>query len=730
MVRRSKSPKALVTRRAVFLPLALLAIAFFCALWVLRGSPDRISGDESTYVAMAESVALDFDLRFDAGDRQRLLSNSIDGRKSVILQRAPFGIAYSKPIVYPLAGAPFYRLFGTRGLVLLNALLLGGAVWLLARWLARLDGEGDAIPTLVTFAAAGLLLPYVAWKTGDLMQAALAIAGLALCLEEVRARDEAGSHDGGDRGLVRRVCGGFLLGLLISLRLTNALVAVIPVLALVLARRRRSAIATTVAIAATFLACVGATRWFEGSPSPYRTIRATFNAETGYPVGTEAETALRRFDFDRATYDDKKELIEPPLASAYSAVYFLAGRYTGLILYFPMAFVLVGSALRRPDRTSWVVLAAVGALSVFYLVYLPFNYFGGATCIGNRYFLVGYAALPFALTRPVRVKALVAVWCVALLTAVSALASVITTREDDRSLLNHAHAGVFRWLPYESTAAGLAGGRDVFWKKEFARFVDPYSDVSQWKFRLGSDDPPTEIGVANLRPDDRLRFLVLSAAPEIELVYRDWGRRVRIPLRRPLGKQGLVEIEPSRPLRRHPLWFRNIWDHGLPYYTRVFRLAVRTPGDQPIEAEIRYLGLEPWPEAVFSREVVEARASDAASPETSSRLALRIRNTSTETWTSQGVFPVYLSYRLTPLDGSGTPVEGPRSPLGVVPPGAEATRSLTVEWPSSPGRYRLTADLLVEGVSWFAERVGEPVFEAEVAVGALAGASTGPPSGT
>jgi len=445
-------------------------------------------------------------------------------------------------------------------------------------------------------------------------------------------------------------------------------------------------------------------------------VRATFNTDTGYPVGPEAENAAGRFDFDRATYDSKKRLVESPLASVYSGVYFLFGRYTGLLLYFPMAFALAGSALRRADRVSWVVLSAVGALSVFYLVYLPFNYFGGAACVGNRYFLVSYAALPFALRRPPSRRLLTAVWILALLTAGSALVSVVSTRDRDTSLLNHAHAGIFRWLPYESTAAGLAGGQDVFWTQEFARFVDPYVRVSRWKFRLNSADPATEVAVANRRSDEQLRFLVLSSAPELELVYSDWGRRVRTPLKNPLGKRGLVEIEPSRPLRYHPLWFRNAWDHGLPYHVRVFRLAIRSPGDEPVEAEIRYLGQEPWPREAFSREVLKAEVPERATAGTSSSISVRLRNTSEESWRGQGVFPVYLSFRLTPLDGKERLIEGSRTPIGQVAPGGEVARTLIVEWPELPGRYRLTVDLLIEGVSWFEKQVGEPLSRTEVTV--------------
>jgi hypothetical protein len=39
-----------------------------------------------------------------------------------------------------------------------------------------------------------------------------------------------------------------------------------------------------------------------------------------------------------------------------------------------------------------------------------------------------------------------------------------------------------------------------------------------------------------------------------------------------------------------------------------------------------------------------------------------------------------------------------------------------VDWPEKPGDYRLVVDLLVEGVGWFADRVGRPLAEATVEV--------------
>jgi len=172
-------------RRLAALIVAVLALLFWIA--GQRTPVEWVWADEGTYLAMAESVALDFDLRFDERDLARI-EQQRDGRTHVILQRAPDGrIAYSKPLVFAFAAAPFYALAGARGLVLLNLLALSGALALALahlRALARRDDapELDAEWTLATWLLASALLPYLFWRMPDLLGSALCLAGLSLAL--------------------------------------------------------------------------------------------------------------------------------------------------------------------------------------------------------------------------------------------------------------------------------------------------------------------------------------------------------------------------------------------------------------------------------------------------------------------------------------------------------------------------------------------------------------------
>ena len=101
--------------------------------------------------------------------------------------------------------------------------------------------------------------------------------------------------------------------------------------------------------------------------------------------------------------------------------------------------------LRRCDRISACVWGGLVAASAFFLIWWPDNYFGGASFLGNRYFLpiyplalVGLPALPGR-------RALTAAWLVAFVMAGSAVASYPTAPKSEASQ-SHTLAGLPRWL--------------------------------------------------------------------------------------------------------------------------------------------------------------------------------------------------------------------------------------------------------------------------------------------
>lgn len=721
----STKPRRTLSERArlgAALGLGAACLGGLLLLGVWRQSFTSVKGDEGTYRAMIESLAFDRDLEFSAPDIARVESASEVGSKYLILHRVDERFFYSKPAVYPVLAAPLYFVAGPAGPFLFNFLALAASLWIAWRYLERF-GRGAAALALTTFAGTGVLLAYGAWAMGDALQVACALAGASLCLGSIRR------GGGGDAGFARRIhpaltsrlapwAGGALLGLLAAARITNLIVAAAVIGALLVSRRWRLAAAAGLALAAALAASLVVNDRLLSTPRPYKAVRATFDPGSGYPGGSASQPssqALSRFERSLSTVRIPTQI--RPRVSLYATFYFLVGRHSGVLVYLPAALVFLLASLRRPDRIGLALLAGVFALAAVYLLWLPHNYFGGGAMVGNRYFLTAYPLLLLAPRRLPRARWQFTAWLVAALAFVSSLVSVDRVQAMAPSSQSHAQAGLFRLLPYESVASDLEGNAERFWLEEWelVRFADPYARVADWSFDLDTESQPAEIEIANTRADGLMRFLVLSSAEEIELVYEDWNQREVFPLTKPMGSRGVVEIRASKPWRVHPLWFA--WMRNTDFHARVFRLSVRTPDGSPASARLSYLGPGDLDLDIFEREVLEARGPRSAQPGESSEVAVRVRNLSSETWSSERVLPVYLSYRLTSLDEAAASIEGPRTTIEAVEPNEVLEAALEIAWPERAATYRLEVDLLVEGVAWFGRRTGGPLLASEVTVG-------------
>ncbi|MDX1501488.1 MAG: hypothetical protein R3325_03925 [Thermoanaerobaculia bacterium] len=691
-------------RLAAWSPL-LAALVAFALLATVRPGPERIWGDEGTFLAMTASLARDGDLIFDERDRDWARERLPGEGVTVILQRTGRGLAYSKPVIYPLLAAPLYRLVGEAALPLVNLLAMVLASALAWRALAGRGTTGRASLTLATFLGASVLLPYLAWRMSDGLQAAMVLAGLALAVG-------GGDGDGERRGRVAgAVAAGLLLGLTAAMRLPNAALAAGAAASNLATGRRHRALALAATALAAFALAGGLGRSLTGAANPYKALRTSFNAATGYPVGEEAEAAAERFQ----TQTNTSRIGWLPVAKApriaYSALYFLIGRHTGLLAYFPAALLFAGLALRRPDRRTTPLLLAAAAMVLFTLVWIPWNYFGGSTFLGNRYFLTVYPVLLFTLPGLPRPERLVPVWLLAAAALASAGISAARTQELDRDSQSHASAGIFRLLPYESTARRIDGGRDRYWAGDFVRFVDPWAELDEYEFRLESGRPGAELLVASTRPGGPFVLLVDTDHPSAELAFSDWGRDVTylVPGGGP-GPPVTVTLTPSPAWRRHRFW----WTDAALYSARTLRLALRAPGGGG--ARVRYLGDGRLLTAGAAAELAQGALPATAVAGATDVVELTLRNTGELAWERDGLLPARLGYRLYG-DGSERPREGPRSELPAdVPPGAEVTVALPIRWPERPGRYRLVVDLVRDGAGWLADRGAGPVAEAAVRV--------------
>ncbi len=712
---RIPRPSALPWSRLLPWLLVLAAVAANLSLLGLRRTADVVWGDEGAYLAMIESLVRDGDLVFDDADLERAERETVAGRRVVKLQLAGGQPTYSKPVIYPLLAALPYALLGSAGLVGLNAVALAAACWL--AWLCvreRSSGRPVAL-TLATFAGTGVLLAYVAWTMSDSLQASLALAGMALCLSRPGRR--------GGAGIPEAVLGAALLGLAAVMRYPNLILAVAVVAALLAMRRVGRAGLVAAAVTVSVAGGLGANLWLTGAADPYTAVRATFSPATGYPVGRGTEVSIRRFvDFSQTHHTGPLPDLEPAL-TAYSSFYLLAGRHTGLLLYLPAALALAWAARRGLDGAGAALLGGAALMAAFYLIWMPTNYQGGSTFVGNRYFLPAYGALLLAPRRPLSVRAVALVWGVAALAFVSAAISVATTRDLSRSSQSHTHAGIFRLFPDESSAMFVDGRRDRYWSGQFLRFVDPYPEVGRLSFSLAARARPAEITLADSMLAGRLRFLVRADTPGATLVYRDWRGRRSFPLEPPGPVAGtLVEIEPAPSLRRHPYpgWRRLELERAI----HTFSLELEAP-DRAATAELRYLGPYQLTRRYFFGEIVRPRLPAEITAGRLGRLRLRLHNRGSYPWQSRDVVPVHLEVRFERPAGddvAAAPIETRLLPLtSRVPAREPALVDLRFAWPFRPGRYDMTIDLVAGRARRFEEWTGEPLYRGPIEVASVAG---------
>lgn len=682
---------------------ALVATTIFVHLAQLRPPQSHLWGDEGTYVAMTASLVRDLDLSFTETDRAWALERGGDKGVAVILHRTQRGITYSKPVLYPLLAALPYRLFGETGMVLLNVVALATALFFAWLFLRRIGSGGHLWLTLVLFAGYAALAPYLLWRMSESLQIGLATAGLALACGGLR-QDVLPAGGRLDRLLEHAAApwvGGALLGLLASLRTTNALLIAGAAFACLLVAGWRRGLAVGAGAAVALAIVLALSLLTLGTASPYTTERASFNGKIGYPVGADAERSIGRLDDGFSTHRLRFEIGK---VSLYSAYYFLVGRHSGLLAYFPLALVLMYLLARHPDRLGLALLGTTLALTLFYLVYMPRNYFGGSTFIGNRYFLISYPALLIGSSRLPSPKLLAGTLAVGLLFGASAVQSVRLTRDLDSTSQSHTAAGAFLRLPYESTAIQIQGQKSRFWSRDYVRFTSAVADVQRNRFTLHSDRPAAELMIASRQPREQFFFLVRPAAVVESIEWRDWARSGSVrPQQSERAERGLVSFRPASPWRRHRFW----WRADDPYDVRLLQLELRAAGGEPQQVDVFYLG---GSDAILDsarRTVVEKELPESGVAGGSGTARVRVRNTSDGAWLPEGVLPVTIGYRIHTREGV---VSTRKRPIpSIIERGGYLDVDLEIEWPDEPGAYRLVVDLALHPVYWFAEKLGEPL---------------------
>ena len=474
---RGETAAALDLRPGLLMVVALLAVYGGLALTVdFPKASLGIQSDEATYYMMGHSLAEDGDLTYRREDLVRVWREFPGGPSGLFLKkgrdvleagtmlRPPFvwtrtqpdpdqsRYFYGKAFIYPLFAAPFVRVFGTNGFLVLHALLFGLVVWCSYLFLHARMSATLAAGLAGAFVMASIVPVYFVWITPELFNFALGLLAYFCWLyKEVESPARAVR---GTRWLFRPssdVVAAIILGIATFSKLPNALLF-LPILAWLIWKRRWGAfVAAGVMFGLTagglFLANIAISGEWNYQGGYRRTFMFEFPFQTPvsvFEIGTlmGRNESLTEIIFDRRVFWTNL---------THNLGYFFVGRYAGIAAYyFPAVFALLAflrAPLKRPGWQYLVLAAGVTQILVF-IINLPYTWIGGGGSVGNRYFMGAYGIFLFLLPPISRAWLAVIPWTIGgLFTAQMVLNPFVTSFRP----ADHAKHGPLRWLPVERT---------------------------------------------------------------------------------------------------------------------------------------------------------------------------------------------------------------------------------------------------------------------------------------
>jgi len=483
--------------RVVLAAVAALLVALVC-----RVRLTQFWGDGATYHAMAWSLAEDGDLRYEARDIFRVRREFPTGPQGIFLKRAAGGlrwdpgsgfpwvrrvepdaprIYFAKPFTYAVAAAPLVKLFGTRGLLLANALALGATLFLGYAVMRRSAAPAASLAVTLALFLASVAPVYLVWPAPEILNMALTAAGLAAWRLE------------------RPMLSAIVLGIATYSKPYNLWLAIPlglePLLAgaaVPWARRLGESARRGLVLVGTILLFFG--------------LNAAFTGEANYQGGAERKTFYGTFPFEwdearqrETTFGNSgiwmstnqlgprvegrdevaaSQGAEPPRSGREirdsflrNLGYFWVGRFGGALPYFPVMVVALALFLTAGPRSGpgGLALLALAVSFLFYIAMIPDNWYGGPT-VGNRYFL---NLLPLGLFLMPRGRERAAAAAGALAGTVMLLPILAAPLHHSFNPGLHAARGLFRFLPAELTMLNdLAAFTPEAWRKK-----RPYGDT-------------------------------------------------------------------------------------------------------------------------------------------------------------------------------------------------------------------------------------------------------------
>jgi len=456
-------------------PGLIAAAVFLCVYGTLALTVDfpraalGFKSDEATYYMMAYSLAEDGDLTYTKDDLVRVWREFPTGPAGAFLQKGktlggavdpnPNRLYYGKSFIYPLFAAPFVKVFGTNGFLVLHAVLLSFVILCGYLFLHARSGPLVSAVLATGFVMASVVPVYFVWLMPEVFNFSLVFLAYFCWLYKEVARPEQAPLRMGWLFTGRSdVVAAVLLGIATFSKVTNALLFA-PIVGWQLWKLVRTRSIRVSAVARTAVA-------FVVLAGGLFAINKAISGEWNYQGG-DRQTYYFEFPFQNEV--PKHELglnksrgevlgslshiiLNPRTFTSnliHNIEYFFIGRHTGLLGYFFPAVFAIGAFLLAPRQRpawQWLVLGSGLLQGLVFIVATPYTWHGGG--VGNRYFFSGYGVMLFVLPPIQSLGVAFAPWVIgSLFVAPMVLNPFVASFHSE----DNAKSGPLRRLPIELT---------------------------------------------------------------------------------------------------------------------------------------------------------------------------------------------------------------------------------------------------------------------------------------
>ena len=363
------TPKTIKIFFAVFL---LFIICFAFGTDLAKTKKGGFFSDESTYYSIIQSLAFDGDLQYTRADIIRIREIFWGGPMGLFLKKGHDGrLYYAKAFIYPLVAAPFFSLFGTHGILLANGLMIFFVLLMGFLLLRQHHPPGKSFAFTIIYLFSSITFIYIWWTTADLFNFFVNFAGLFFFFYHFK------------KPSWNSLSGLFFAAAVFS-KPNNILHIGILFLLLLYQKDWKKFIGMSLICLLVLTSLVYFNYSQTGEIIYQGGDRRSFYGN--FPLERPDFTFTGAVQMSTDNYWSRFYL--SPAIVLLNLFYYIFGRFTGMIIYFPSAvFLLMLFFFQKKKPQDWFLLAGIAMAVLCYILLMPDNYFGGGGSLGNRYFL-------------------------------------------------------------------------------------------------------------------------------------------------------------------------------------------------------------------------------------------------------------------------------------------------------------------------------------------------------